>query len=183
MLTVINGGGGGKGGKPKSQSPPEPPKEEPFRKHHLADDLWQALAKPATSIDELRERIGKTKRGRKPSRNQLGACMYHIREHADNYGWAVPIVAKGRSNELRLYFRVLVEGDFIVTEYYEELRAGIKSAAATMGTMAGHTAVCLKLAIGAKDLTRTQKQRLKAMEGTLRGLEAMAEELLKEFTA
>jgi hypothetical protein len=109
---------------------------------------------------------------------QVNNCIYHVRHYAEQYGWTVAHVQKGRDGEMRKYFPVLTDGKIAVSDYEDYIAAGVKSSAATIATMAMHESIALDIVASRDDLSSGDKRLLRAASSMFTAASEMAKKVL-----
>ena len=161
-FTVVEGGGG----------------EREFREARHALSLWNAIyPQAAKDYKEIATRM-------RVSIHTVNNTIYHVRQHAENYGWTIPHVQKGPSGEHRSIFPVMLNDNspsLRSAKSQQCLRAGAQSSCLTIATMSEHEAVALEAASGALYLTGAQKRKLRTASTMFSAAARMATEVLGQI--
>lgn len=164
--------------------PPSSSGGKKFRGARYAPALWDAIyPQPARNYSEIIERMSQSV-GKKLSFHDVNYTIRHVRENAEDYGWTIPHVQKGRKGEYRAYFPVVLDENSPALQTDEskiQLKYGAVSSCNTIASMAEHEAVALEAASTAETLTPAQRRKVYAASSMFIAAARMAHEVANQI--
>jgi hypothetical protein len=160
--------------------------DRPFHEHPLALALWNAIhGRPASSYAEIALRMSAAL-GRHVSWHMVNNVIYHVRKHADQYGWSVPHVKCGRGDKVeRQYFTILADPEQNslrrIPEHRLRIRDGGTSRLNAISTMAENLTKVLEMAAEIDGNTASQKRRFRAAASMVQAASETAQRALESL--